>query len=210
MYGDHGSAPLPERARSSSWGGRDARAELRRLAEDAGLRAGFSVSEIEVLRGDGLVELVAYAGPPAQEADMGKPFSLSLVRRVLQAGTRYGQFVFLAEEEMDAALKDAVRGYGYVPVVPDSSAPDRWRALDMLVAPLTDRSGRTRAVLHLDEPLSGRRPGPEELWEIVRQPRAGAPVGDGHDRPRGTDSAGPARRDGSRGCARGVPATGWS
>ncbi len=166
MYGDHGSTPLPERARSSSWGGREARAELRRLAEDAGLRAGFTVSEIEVLRGDGLVELVAYAGPQAQEADMGKPFSLSHVRRVLQAGTRYGQFVFLAEEEMDAGLKDALRGYGYVPVVPDSSAPDHWRALDMLVAPLTDRSGRTRAVLHLDEPLSGRRPGPEELWEM--------------------------------------------
>ena len=166
MYGDHGSPPLPERARSSSWGGRDARAELRRLAEDAGLRAGFGVSEIEVVRGDGLVELVAYAGPAAQEADMGKPFSLSHVRRVLQAGTRYGQFVFLAEEEMDAGLKAAVRGYGYVPVVPDSIAPDRWRALDMLVAPLTDRSGRTRAVLHLDEPLSGRRPAPAELWEL--------------------------------------------
>jgi len=167
MNGDHGSAPLPERARSSSWGGREARAELRRLAEGAGHRAGFSVSEIEVLRGDGLVELVAYVGPPAQEADMGKPFSLSHVRRVVQAGTRYGQLVFLAEEEMDAELQDAVRGYGYVPEVPDSRAPDRWRALDMLVAPLIDRSGRTRAVLHLDEPLSGRRPGPQELWEIA-------------------------------------------
>ena len=166
MNGDHGSTRSPERARSSSWGGREARAELRRLAEDAGLRAGFSVAEIEVLRGDGLVELVAYAGPPAQEADMGKPFSLSHVRQVLQAGTSYGPFVFLAEEEMNAELQDAVRGYGYVPVVPESSAPDRWRALDMLVAPLTDRSGRTRAVLHLDEPLTGRRPGPQELWEI--------------------------------------------
>ncbi len=166
MYGDHGSAPLPERARSSSWGGRDARAELRRLAEDAGLRAGFSVSEIEVLRGDGLVELVAYAGPPAQEADMGKPFSLSHVRRVLQVGTRYGQFVFLAEEEMDAAAEGRRSRLWLRPRRPRLGAPDRWRALDMLVAPLTDRSGRTRAVLHLDEPLSGRRPGPEELWEI--------------------------------------------
>jgi two-component system phosphate regulon sensor histidine kinase PhoR len=167
MDGDHGSAPLSERARSSSWGGPEARAELRRLAEDAGLRAGFSVSEIEVLRGDGLLELVAYAGPQAQEADMGKPFSLSHVRRVLQSGTSYGKLVFLAEEEMDTELQDAVRGYGYVPNVPDSSAPDHWRALDMLVAPLTDRSGRIRAVLHLDEPLSGRRPGSQELWEIA-------------------------------------------
>ena len=41
MNGDHdGSAPLPERARSSSWGGAEARAELRRIADDARLLPG--------------------------------------------------------------------------------------------------------------------------------------------------------------------------
>ena len=36
----------------------------------------------------------------------------------------------------------------------------------MLVAALTDASGRTRAVLHLDEPLSGRRLRPDELHDL--------------------------------------------
>ncbi len=168
MSGEHvGSTPLPQRARSSSWGGAEARAELRRIAEDARLRAGFSVSIVDVLRGDGFLEPVAFAGPRVDETDMGQSYPVSHMRRVVQAGTSYGKFVFLAEEDMDAELQDAIRGHGYVPLVPDSSAPDRWRALDMLVATLTDPTGRTRALLHLDEPRSGRRPTPQELWDIA-------------------------------------------
>ncbi len=165
---DHdASHTLPERARSSSWGGPEVRAELRRIADDARLRTGFSVSIVDVLRGDGFLEPVAFAGPGVQEADMGQSYPVSHMRRVAQAGTRYGKFVFLAEEDMDAELQDALRGHGYVPSIPDSGAPDRWRTLDMLVATLTDATGRTRALLHLDEPLSGLRPGPHELWGIA-------------------------------------------
>jgi signal transduction histidine kinase len=68
---------------------------------------------------------------------------------------------------MDPELQDAIRGYGYVPAVPESDDPQRWRALDMLVAPLVDRSGRTRALLHLDEPVGGRRPPPAELQDVA-------------------------------------------
>lgn len=168
MNGDHdGRTPMPELARSSSWGGPEARAELRRIADDARLRTGFRVSIVDVLRGDGFLEPVAFAGPGVHDADMGHSYPVSHMRRVVQAGTSYGKFVFLAEEDMDAELQDVVRGHGYVPIVPDSSDPDRWRTLDMLVATLTDPSGRTRAFLHLDEPLSGRRPGPHELWHIA-------------------------------------------
>jgi signal transduction histidine kinase len=168
MNGDHdGSTPLPKHARSSSWGGPEARAELRRIADDARLRTGFGVSIVDVLRGDGFLEPVAFAGPRVHETDMGQSYPVSHMRRVVQAGTSYGKFVFLAEEDMDAELQEAIRGHGYVPLLPDSSAPDRWRTLDMLVATLSDPSGRTRALLHLDEPLSGRRPEPQELWDIA-------------------------------------------
>jgi two-component system phosphate regulon sensor histidine kinase PhoR len=168
MNGDQdGSTASPERARSSSWGGPEARAELRRIADDARLRAGFSVSIVDVLRGDGFLEPVAFAGPRVDETDMGQSYPVSHMRQVVEAGTRFGKFVFLAEEDMDSELQHAISGHGYVPVLPDSSAPDRWRTLDMLVAALTDPSGRTRAFLHLDEPLSGRRPGPAELWHIA-------------------------------------------
>ena len=168
MDRDHGTALSPERARRSSWGGPAAEAELLRIADDAAYRSGFRVCAIEVLRGDGLLEEVAFTGNGSDEvATMGDSFSLSLVRRVLKEGTRYGKFVFLAEEEMDTDLQDALRGYGYVPPVLDSSDPERWRSLDMLVATLTDASGRTRALLHLDEPLSGRRPTPAELHDLT-------------------------------------------
>lgn len=168
MDRDKDIAPSPDHARSSSWGGSGARTVLRRIADDAGHRSGFGVCSIEVLRGDGLLELVAFTGPGSHEVTgMGNSFSLSHVRRVLNEGTRYGKFVFLAEEEMDADLQDAIRGYGYVPPVLDSSDPQRWRSLDMLVAALTDASGHIRAVLHLDEPLSGRRLRPDELHDMA-------------------------------------------
>ena len=168
MDRDYGIAPSPDRARSSSWGGPGARVELRRIADDAGHRAGFRVCSIEVLRGDGLLELVAFTGPGSDElTGMGNSFTIGHVRRVLNEGTRTGRFVFLAEEEMDADFQGAIRGYGYVPPDLDSSDPERWRSLDMLVAALTDASGQTRAVLHLDEPLSGRRLRPDELHDLT-------------------------------------------
>ncbi|MCW2819627.1 MAG: Signal transduction histidine kinase [Marmoricola sp.] len=164
---DDGSASVPERARSRSWGGPEARAELCRIADDARIRAGFSVGIVDVLRGDGFLEPVAFAGPGVDEAHLGESYPVRHMRLVAEAGTRYGKFVFLAEEDMDPELQVALRGHGYVPVVADTGDPDRWRPLDMLVATLTDASGRTRALLHLDEPLAGRRPGPQALWHVA-------------------------------------------
>ena len=167
MKPERGWASAPDRARASSWGGAEAWAELRRIAEEARLRSGFHVSMIEVLRGDGYLEQVAFAGRSDEQPDMGESFSLTTVIRVLEEGTRFGSFVFMAEEDMDPALQELIRAYGYVPDMPDSDRPDRWRALDMLVAPLVDSAGELRALLHLDEPISGLRPSPAELQEIA-------------------------------------------
>lgn len=167
MTGDRDSAPSPDRARESSWGGPGVRAELRRIADDAARRAGFRVCAIEVLRADGLLELVAFTGSGQDEAPRtGESYSLDHIRQVLREGTRYGEFVFLAEEEMDADLQQALRGHGYVPHVVNVDDPERWRSLDMLVAALKD-SDRTRVLLHLDAPISGRRPRPDELHDIA-------------------------------------------
>ncbi len=158
----------PDRARNSSWGGHAVRAELCRIADEAGRWAGFRVCSIEVLRSDGLLELVAFtAGGSGEGEGTGESFSLRSVQQVFREGTRYGKFTFLAEEEMDLDLQRALGSYGYVPPALDSTDPRRWRPLDMLVAGLTDTSGRTRALLHLDEPLNGRRPGPAELHDIA-------------------------------------------
>lgn len=167
MNDEHSLNGFSEHVRTRSWGGPEAWTLLRRIAEDVRLRSGFNVSAIEVLRGDGLLELVAFTGRSDFEAiGTGKTFSLGLAERVLEQGTRYGSFVFLAEEEMDGELREAIRGYGYVPALPESSDPDDWRSLDMLMAHMVDGAGSTRALLHLDEPLSGRRPRPDELQEL--------------------------------------------
>ncbi len=167
MEGEDALALSAEGARTSSWGGPEVWAELRRIADDARVRAGFAVCAVEVLRADGLLEEVVSTGNPDFEAGRGQTYPLSHVQRVMERGDRYGKFVFLAEEDMDPALQEAIRGYGYVPSVPVSSDPGRWRALDMLVAHVADTSGRTRVLLHLDEPLSGRRPRPHELQRIA-------------------------------------------
>lgn len=167
MEGDQVIAPLPQHVRSSSWGGPEARAELRRIADDARHRAGFKVASIDVLRPDGFLEVVAFCGRSEEHAFMGGSFSLAVARRVLREGTGYGKFVFLPEEGMAPDLQEAIRGYGYVPALPVTDDPRRWRSLDMLTAHLTDDTGRTRALLHLDEPVDGFRPTPERLAEIA-------------------------------------------
>ncbi len=167
MDTEDASTTSPISARTSSWGGHEARDELRRIADDACERTGFAICTIEVLRVDGLLEVVVSTGNPDSEAERGHVFPVSHAHRVLQDGVRYGKFVFLAEEDMDPALQEAIRGYGYVPVMPVSNDPRRWRSLDMLVAHLDDDSGRTRILFHLDEPQSGRRPRPTELQEIA-------------------------------------------
>ena len=167
MTGDRDLLPSPDRARESGWGGPGVRAELRRIADDAARRAGFRVCAIEVLRTDGLLELVAFTSSGPDEAPRtGESYSLDHIRQVLSEGTRYGEFVFLAEEEMDADLQQALRGHGYVPPVVNVDDPERWRSLDMLVAAPAD-SDRTRVLLHLDAPISGRRPRPDELHDIA-------------------------------------------
>lgn len=166
MDGELSTAPAPAHVRDSSWGGPEAMVELRRIAEDARHRTGFLVCSIEVLRPDGFLEVVASCGPPADHAFMGGSFSLALARRVLREGTDCGAFVFLREEDMAPDLQESIRGYGYVPALPVTDDPRRWRSLDMLVAHLTDGSGRTRALLHLDEPVDGLRPSMEDLARI--------------------------------------------
>ena len=167
MDGDQEPAPLPLHVRDSSWGGPEAGAELERICIEAAQRAGFEVASIDVLRPDGFLEAVAFWGPEG-DPTAGGSFSLAMVRRVFREGTAYGKFVFLPEEDMASDLQDSIRRYGYVPDLPETDGPRRWRSLDMLTAHLTDASGRTRALFHLDDPVDGLRPPPERLNEIAR------------------------------------------
>lgn len=169
MSREPNTAPAHVPARTRSWGGAPARAELRRIADEARRRTAFTVSAVEVLRSDGLLELVAFSGPPRGEAAVGEGFRLGLVERITALGTHFGRFVWLAEEDMPPDLQEQIRGYGYVPSLPVSSDPRQWRPLDILMAHITDSEGRTRALLHLDEPTDGLRRDPEEMGLLADQ-----------------------------------------
>ena len=161
------SSAQQARTRASMWGSPGARDELRWIAEDARVRAGFAVSAIEVLREDGLLEEVVFDGSVGYEPDWGRAYPLRRIHPVFERGAHYGRFTFLGEEDMEPALRDAIREYGYVPTPSDSTDPQRWRALDMLLARVVDDSGRTRVLFHLDGPLDGCRPQSSQLLRIA-------------------------------------------
>ncbi|RYC05579.1 hypothetical protein EUA94_18475 [Nocardioides zhouii] len=56
--------------------------------------------------------------------------------------------------------------YGHTPDLPGGDGPDGWQPEDRLVRLLTNEDGELRAILYLDEPLSGRRPTPTSIAAI--------------------------------------------
>ncbi|WP_110180696.1 sensor histidine kinase [Nocardioides solisilvae] len=137
-------------SRAGAWGGPRDRTALQLIAEDVVARSGFGVCTIEVLRTDGLLETVAVAGPAAVAGRTpGRAVPLESTGSDLDVGATFGTLTFVAAEWSGAA-DGPVRG-------------DGWRRGDVLVARLTDDTSALRALLHLDEPVGGRRPVGEEL-----------------------------------------------
>ena len=158
------------RPREDGWGGDEARAALRLIADDARVRAGFEVCAIEVLRADDVLEIVAVAGSEEGEAALLRQASpLSAMKPALALGAEYGAWTFVAHEWLTPAAARALTDYSWVPELPDSFDPHRWHALDMLVARVVDDRGHLRALVYLDLPLSGERPNPVQLRVLAEE-----------------------------------------
>ena len=159
------SAPRP---REDGWGGDEARAALRLIADDARRRAGFDVCAIEVLRADDVLEIVAVAGSDeGEEALMRQASPLSAMKPALALGAEYGAWTFIAHEWLTPAAARGLTDYSWVPDLPDTHDPTRWHALDMLVARVVDDRGHLRALVYLDVPLDGDRPSPAGLRALA-------------------------------------------
>lgn len=157
-----------ERPRHDTWGGPEARQGLRQIADDIRGRAGFKVCAIEVLRSDDMLEFVAIAGSPEGEKELlGNASPLNVVGVAFSLGAEYGAFTFVAEEWFTKEASERMAAYGWVPDIEDSGEPDGWRPMDMLVARIVSDTGDLRALLYLDEPLSGRRLTPTQLHELA-------------------------------------------
>ncbi|MDX6716523.1 MAG: hypothetical protein QOH30_3081 [Baekduia sp.] len=66
------------------------------------------------------------------------------------------------------SLTDSADGMAfYTPAAPPSSAPDRWDPEDLLLAVMRRANGDVLGILSVDEPADGRRPGDEDLDQLV-------------------------------------------
>ena len=158
----------PARPRQDSWGGPEARRALRQIAEDIRARAGFTVCAIEVLRNDDMLEFVAITGSPEGEAELlGTASPLNVMGVAFSLGAEYGALTFVAQEWFTDEAAERMATYGWVPDLPTSDDPGQWQPMDMLVAKVVGDRGDLRALLYLDEPLSGRRRSPRELQELA-------------------------------------------
>ena len=152
--------------RGEAWGNPPQRAVLRAIAEDVARRSRHRVCVIEVLRADGNLEFVAVAGNPAGEAALlGRSTPLAL-DNFLRHGTSVEGWLFVPEEVLDEYARAWMDEYGFTPDLPPSDQSDAWRAEDRLLRFLDGADSELRAIVYLDEPLSGRRPTPEVLGAV--------------------------------------------
>ena len=151
------------RPRGQAWGNEPQRAVLRAIAADVARRSGHRVAAIEALRSDGNLEFVAISGSPEAEAQLlgrGTPLSLD---SFVAYGTQLEGWVVIPGERLDDGARAWMLEYGHTPDFEASDAPDAWQPDDRLLRLLENEAGELRAILYLDEPLSGLRPSAESL-----------------------------------------------
>lgn len=134
---------------------------LQLIADGVVAVAGFAVAAIRIRRGDEL-ELVVDTGLPEE---VGARIPLNLMADELTLAEDWGSLRFVPHKR---GTVGPVEGGWIVPNVVVSDAPDAWHPLDMLVAPLYDEQGELRGTLAIDEPVDGRRPGPERRRVLER------------------------------------------
>ena len=134
---------------------------LQLIADGVVAVAGFAAAAIRIRRGEALV-LVVDTGRPEE---IGSRLPLHRMTRELDRAEHWGTLRFVPHELATAREE----GDGWiVPEGTPSDAPDAWHPEDMLVAPLHDAQGVLRGTLAIDEPVDGRRPGPERRQVLER------------------------------------------
>ncbi|WP_231263411.1 GAF domain-containing sensor histidine kinase [Nocardioides alpinus] len=155
------------RPRGQAWGNEAQRAVLHAIAEDVARRAGYRVAGIEAMRSDGFLEFVAIAGNPDASVELLGRASPFMLHRLIALGTPLDGWVHTPGERLDDDDREYIADYGHIPDRPSSSdGADAWRPEDQLVRLLKSEASDLRALLYLDEPLSGLRPTPESIAAV--------------------------------------------
>lgn len=137
---------------------------LRVVAEGLTSVVGFGLATIGIIDGEeSVVAAVTGSGWAVDEEGgrhryeelVGTRWPLAVVENDLAVTEDWGTFRFLPGNRVDPR-----QVWRWVPDVDHGDTPDAWRAQDLLLAPIRDADGALRAVISLDNPEDGRRPGP--------------------------------------------------
>ncbi len=120
---------------------------------------GFGAAAINVTTSDGDVRVDAVVGPPGVDKLLGSRRPIAFWVELLAIAEPWGELRFFSHER-DQSTVD--RFPTWTPDRQAGSAPDAWHPDDSLLAPMWDGQGRLVGVLSVDEPRTGRRPGPEQ------------------------------------------------
>lgn len=149
-----------------TWSDAVFREALQLIAEALADAAGFRVAAISLVREDRQLAFAAYVGPlEDRDALMAMTTPIDDLARQHEISEKWGAFRYLRYE-----------GHGLDPTllatVPDIEInphdPEAWHPLDTLGAPIYDDRGDLRALLQVDDPTDGRRPGPEKIERLQR------------------------------------------
>ncbi|MBB0245871.1 diguanylate cyclase [Streptomyces alkaliphilus] len=153
---------------------------LQAIADGAIATLGFELAAVNLVRPDGDLLVAAVAGNPGAEALMaGRTGSREAWNRRLSMGEDWDGLRFIPHTEGWVLDHDDVPQWHTTGPAP--RYPDEWHPMDRLFAPMRSFDGELIAVLSLDKPRDGRRPG---RWgrEAIRFYAAQAAVAIGNAR----------------------------
>ena len=119
----------------------------------------FAMVAVNLARPDGRFEVVAVEGSPeAREQLLGTSSTPEAWESLFGASEQWGTLMFL-----DHRLQPPEEMVSWVPDIEVSDDPLAWHPEDSLLAPMRAADGEWLGILSVDAPVSGRRPGPEQL-----------------------------------------------
>ncbi|WP_062217297.1 diguanylate cyclase CdgB [Streptomyces sp. NBRC 109706] len=137
---------------------------LQTIADGTVTALGFELASVNVVRPDGNLLVAAVAGSDRVETDKaeaaiaGRTGSRESWDRRLNMGERWGELRFIPYTEGWVLDHDDVPQWHTTGPAP--RYPDEWHPMDRLFAPMYASDGELLAVLEVDKPRNGRRPGP--------------------------------------------------
>lgn len=152
---------LHERDRTG-WSDSSARDVLQLMVESVAELVGFRVAALSVVIGEELVT-TAYTGPQERDEDAWASDPVAVLDEILAVAEPRGRLHFI-----DGEQHDDLAGHWVVTLEEAGEGPDAWHPYDGLIAVLRDDDGAPVGVLSVDQPVSGRRPGPDQLRLLER------------------------------------------